>query len=65
MQFFGVAHGRPGFGSDLRDGLRVQGAGPFGVAGGKGTAHLDRAGAALLERRVIQVGVRIGVQDFV
>ena len=57
--------GRPGFGRDLRDGGGVERAGAVGVIGRQGAAHLHGAGAALFERRVVEIGVRIGVEDLV
>ena len=65
VQLIGVAHGRPGFRDDLCDGGGIQRGGAFRIVGGQGAAHLHGAGAALFERRVVEEGVGVGVQNLV
>jgi hypothetical protein len=61
MKFFRVADIGPGVGADLGDGSRVEAPDLSEDGVGKDTAHLDGAGAALLEWSIIQIGVGIGV----
>ena len=62
VQLFGVARQRPGFGADLGDGLGIElGQVPRGERQPPPRGH--RPGAALLQRSVIQEGVRIGVEQ--
>ena len=65
VQLIGVANHGPGFGGHLRDGLGVERSQASGVLGPERPPQLHRAGAALLERRVVEEGVGIRVQDLV
>ena len=65
VQFVGVAHDRPHRFGHLGDRRRIEdpGAG-FGIAANR-AAQRHRARAALFERRVVEVGVRVRVEDLV
>ena len=65
MQFIGVAHIGPDFGAHFGDCGGIEAADFREHGFGQRAAHLDGAGATLFEWRVIEIGVRIGVQDFV
>ena len=65
VQFVRVADHRPGLFCHLGDRCRVQRAEIPGQVRRQAPAHLDGARPPLLERRVIQVRVRVGVQDLV
>ncbi len=65
MQLVGVAHQRPGLGGHLRDGLGIERSGAGGKIGRERAAQLHGAGAALFERRIVEEGVRVCVQDLV
>ena len=64
-ELVGIAHIRPGFLLNLRDGRRVKLANFFEHRFRQHAAHLNRSGAALFQGRVVEIGVRIGVQDLV
>ena len=65
VQLFRVAHVRPSFVTNFGNGLGVESANFSHYRFRQNAAHLDGAGAALLERSIIEIGVRIGVQNFV
>ena len=65
MELIRIAHHRPGFFRDLRNGNRVQRAKVAGELGRQASAHLHRSRPAFFQRRVIQIGIGIGVQDLV
>ena len=63
MQFVGVAHVGPGIGANFVDGRGIE-ASNFGEHRfGQHAAHFDGASAALFERGVVEIGVRIRVQN--
>ena len=64
VQLFGVANRRPGFRRHLGNRRWIERGDAVGV-GSDRPPHLDRAGASLLERRIVQIGVRIRVQNLV
>ena len=65
VQFVGVAHVGPRLGAHFRDGRRIE-ASDFRQHGlGQHAAHFDGARAALFERRIVEIGVGIGVEYFV
>ena len=64
MQFIGIAHDRPSLLGDDRDGLGVEGRGTVEHLGSQRPAHLHGAGPALFERGVVEIAVRVRVQDF-
>ncbi len=65
MQFVGVARVQPGLFANFRDSSRVEAADLRENRFGQHAAHFDGAGAALFERRVIEIGEGIRVQNFV
>ncbi len=64
VQFVGITHHRPRLRRHLFDGRRIQRAHPVRKIRQR-AAHLHGTGATFLERRIIQIGIRIGVEDFV
>ena len=62
MQFVGIADAGPGVFRFLPDGRRVQGGQVAGIFR-QGAAQRHGAGAAFLQRRIVQKGVRHGVED--
>ncbi len=65
VKLVGVSDGGPGFLRDLPDRLRIQGSQIAGSSGEQLSSSLDGPGATLLQGRVVQEGVGVGVQDFV
>src|SRR5204863_3743332 len=65
VQFIGIAHIGPGFTLDLGDGLLVESTDFFQHRGGKNAAHFDGAGAALFQWGIVEIGIWVGIQDFV
>ena len=65
VQLVGVAHVRPGVVLHLRDRRRVERADLRQHRLRQHAPHLHRPRPPLLERRVVQIGVRIGVQNLV
>ena len=65
MQFIGVADVRPRLLLHLRDGCGIERADFFEHRGRQHSPHFDGAGAAFLERCVVEVGVRIRIENFV
>jgi len=67
MELVGIAHRGPGFGGlPGQDGPSgFERAAPSALVGGQRAAHLYGAGATLFEGGVVQVRIRVGVQDFV
>ena len=65
VQFVGVANVRPGFFADCCNRGWIQAPDFREHRLGQGAAHLHGTGAALLKRSIIEVGVRIGIQNFV
>ena len=65
MQLLGIAHGRPGFRAHQFDRRGVESAGRLGLLCGKRTAHLHHASAALFQRRIVEIGVWVGVENLV
>ena len=65
VQFVGVAHVEPGFLAHFGDRSRIESA-DFGENRfGQHAAHFDGAGAALFERRIVEIGKRIRIQYLV
>ena len=63
VQFIGVADVGPSLGFDLRDGRGIEASDFFEHRFREHAPHLDRARAAFFKRCVIEIGVRIGVQN--
>ena len=65
MQFVGVARVEPRFFAHFCDRSRIETA-DFGENRfGQHAAHFDGAGAALFERRIVEIGERIRIQYLV
>ncbi len=65
MELFGIADVWPGVVAHRGNSGRVEAADLRQNSCGKDTAHFDGAGAAFFERGIVEVSVRVGVQDFV
>ncbi len=65
MEFVGVARVGPLFVANTCDGVRIERAEISGAGGIGRPPGLNRVAPAFLERRIVQEGVRFGVQDFV
>ena len=65
MQFVCITHIWPGFATDLIDRRRIQFAHFFEDRFRQHPPHLNRAGAAFFERRIVQIGVWVRIQNFV
>lgn len=65
VEFVGVADSGPGIAARFIDCRGVEDANSLGEVGSQGSAQLHGAGAALLERGVIEEGVGIGIENFV
>ena len=65
MKFLGIAHVGPGILADFLDRRGVQAADIRGDGFGEYAPHFDGARAALLQRRIVQIGKWIRVENFV
>src|SRR5215831_8207432 len=65
MQFVGIANIGPRLFSDPLDRSRIELSHLFENGFRKNTPHLDCTGAALFERSVVQVCVRVRIKNFV
>ncbi len=65
MELVGVARIRLGLGDDAADRLFVEASDAIDDLGREPATNRHRAGAALLERRVVEERVRVGVEDLV
>ena len=64
VKFVGIANDRPRFAESLFNRGWIERADVAGIST-ECSSHLDRAGPAFLERRVVEVGIRVRVQNFV
>ena len=65
MQFFRIANIGPGFVTDLGNCRRVQTANFRQDGIGEGAAHFHGPSATLFEWSIVEIGVRIGVENLV
>ena len=65
VQFIGVAHIGPRLLLHLRDGRGIERADFFKHRRRQHAPHLDRPRPALFERRIIEIGVGIRIENFV
>jgi hypothetical protein len=65
VQLVRIAQIGPSFSPHLLDGRGIQFAYLFQHRFGKHAPHLDRPGSAFLERRIIEIGIGIGIEDLV
>ena len=64
MEFIGIAHDRPGFLDDLVDRRLVQRAHSARQIRGQGATHFHGPCPAFFKRGIVEIGVRIGIQNF-
>ena len=64
MQFVGIAHDRPRFRRDFVDTAPIENAGAVEIVARR-PAQLHRARAPLFQRCVVEISVRISVEDLV
>src|SRR5262249_51922497 len=65
MQLIRIAHVRPGFPLNLLNRCGIELSDLFKYGFRKYATHLDRARPTLFERRIVEIRVRVCVQDFV
>ena len=65
MQLIGIAHIRPGFFAHLRNRRRIEASDFFEHRFRQHPPHLHGARPPLFERRVVQIGIRIRIQNLV
>ena len=65
MEFFGVTHIRPGIIAHLGDGRGIEPPNFSEHRIGQDATHFDGTSAALFERRIVEIRIGIGVQNFV
>ena len=65
MQLLGVAYVGPRLVAHFGNSLRIEPADFSQYRLRQDAAHLDRTGAALFERRIVEIGIGIGIKNFV